>query len=47
LPLFRAPSIGVVQSLPLLEPEIAGGMTALKVADRVEKGERQRGLITA
>jgi hypothetical protein len=46
LPLFRAYFISVAQSLPLLEPEIPGGTTALKTADRSEESA-QRGRFVA
>jgi hypothetical protein len=47
LPLFRSHSSGTAGSLPLLEPEIAGGATALKAADRIGEGLQRRPLVAA
>ena len=46
-PLFRAPPVGMVQRLPLLGPEIAGGATALQAANRADQGLHRRALVEA
>jgi hypothetical protein len=47
LPLFRAPSATPAKSLSLFEPEIAGGVTALRTASLPKEGVAGRQLVTA
>jgi hypothetical protein len=46
-PLLRTLSVGAVKGLPLLESEIAGGATALQMADRAGQGTRRRQPVVA